>query len=198
VRLHRDFRPLFYNIADELGEGDQIRPNDFCHSMYCTNKFAQYLRKLYGTPGAVAREWSVTEETRWDDESFRNGSAWAKSNLMVNRTTTDQAFDAVAVAALQAKYGGIAGLNKEWGSNFPAPRTGGDGREQWEPLRALLSETRSVPELTEKALSERLGPIEKANVRWGTHTTWAAEQRATGFKSRSEVVVGIELGRASA
>ena len=188
VRLHRDFRPLFYNIADELGQGDQIRPNDFCHSTFCTNKFAQYLRKLYGTPGGVAREWSVTEETRWDDESFRNGAAWLKSNLMMSRTTTDEAFDNVAMAALHAKYGGLAGVNKEWGTSFPAPRPGGDGREQWEPLRALLSETRSVPELTEKALSERLGAIEKANVRWGTHTTWAAEQRPAGFKSWSEVV----------
>jgi hypothetical protein len=53
---------------------------------------------------------------------------------------------------------------------------------------ALLSETRSVPELTAKALSERLGPIETANVRWGTHTTWVAEQRPTCFKSWSEVV----------
>jgi len=187
VRLHRDFRPLFYNIADELGEGDQIRPNDFCHSTFCTNKFAEHLRKMYRTPAGVAHEWGVTEETRWDDVSLRNGSTWAKSNLMINRTTTDQAFDAVAIAALQAKYGGLAGLNKEWGSNFPAPSSGGAGREQWEPLRALLSETRSVPELTEKALSERLGPIEQANARWGSHTTWAAEQRPTGFKSWSEV-----------
>ena len=188
VRLHRDFRPLFYNIADELGEGDQIRPNDFCHSTFCTNKFAQYLRKVYRTAAGVAHQWEVTEETRWDDVSLRNGSAWAKSNLMINRTTTDQAFDAVAMAALEAKYGGLAALNKEWGSNFPAPSSGGAGREQWEPLRALLSETRSVPELTEKALGERLGPIEKANVRWGTHTTWAAEEHPAGFKSWSEVV----------
>jgi len=188
VRLHRDFRPLFYNIADELGQGDQIQPNDFCHSTYCTSKFAEYLQKMYGTPGNVAREWSATEETRWDDESLRNGSQWATSNLMVNRTTTDQAFDAVAMAAFEAQYGGIAGLNKAWGTNFPPPHSGTGGREQWEPLRALLSETRSVPELTEKALSERLGPIEKANARWGAHTTWAAEQRPTGFKSWSEVV----------
>ena len=187
VRLHRDFRPLFYNIADELGQGDQIRPNDFCHSTFCSTKFAEYLRKMYGTPGNVGREWSVTEETRWDDESLRNGSQWATSNLMVNRTTTDQAFDAVAVANLSAKYGGIAGLNKAWGVTFPAPRNEAGGQEQWEPLRAMLSDTRSVPDFTEKALSERLGPIEKANARWGAHTTWAAEQRPTGFKSWSEV-----------
>ena len=188
VRLHRDFRPLFYNIADELGQGDQIRPNDFCHSTHCTSKFAEYLRKMYGTPANVGREWFVTEETRWDDESLKNGSHWATSNLMVNRTTTDRAFDTVAVAAFEAKCGGIAGLNKAWGTNFPAPHSGAGGREQWEPLRALLSETRSLPELTEKTLSERLGPIEKANARWGTHTTWAAEQRPTEFKSWSEVV----------
>src|SRR6184192_810511 len=188
VRFHRDFRPLFYNIADELGQGDQIRPNDFCHSTHCTNKFAEHLRKMYDTTGNVAREWSVTEETRWDDESLRNGSQWATSNLMVNRTTTDQAFDAVAVANLGAKYGGIAGLNKAWGLNFPAPSNEAGGREQWEPLRALLSETRSVQEFTEKVLSERLGSIEKANALWGTHTTWVAEQRPTGFKSWSEVV----------
>src|SRR5579875_2551821 len=43
VRMHRAFRPLFYNIADELGQGDQIRPNDFCHAPHCTIKFAEYL-----------------------------------------------------------------------------------------------------------------------------------------------------------
>ena len=70
VRLHRAFRPLFYNIADELGQGDQIRPNDFCHSDHCVAGFAEYLRKLYGTPGGVGEQWSVGELTRWDDESL--------------------------------------------------------------------------------------------------------------------------------
>ena len=187
VRSHRAFRPLFYNIADELGQGDQIRPNDFCHSEHCTLKFAQYLRAMYGTVGALAREWGVSEQTRWDDESLHNGSAWAKSNLMIARTTTDRAFDSVAVAALQTKYGGLAGVNKEWGSNFPAPRPGTSDNEQWGPLLALVSETRSVPDLTEEALSRSLGPIEKANERWGTHTGWGAPNKPAGFRSWGEV-----------
>jgi len=33
------------------------------------------LRKMYGTR-KCGREWSVTEETRWDDEGLRNGSQW--------------------------------------------------------------------------------------------------------------------------
>ncbi len=187
VRLHRAFRPLFYNIADELGQGDQIRPNDFCHSSFCTIKFAQYLRNLYGNVEKLAQEWAVGEETHWDDESLRNGSAWAKSNLLIDLTTTDRAFDAVAVAALQAKYAGLAGVNKEWGANFPAPPPGTSDREQWEPLLALLRETRSVPDLTERALNDRLGSIEAANARWGTHTGWGALERPSGFKSWAEV-----------
>ena len=61
VRIHRAFRPLFYNIADELGQGDQIRPNDFCHSTFCTIKFAEYLRKMYGHVEALGKEWGIGE-----------------------------------------------------------------------------------------------------------------------------------------
>ena len=112
VRLHRAFRPLFYNIADELGQGDQIRPNDFCHSDHCVAGFAEYLRKLYGTPGGVGEQWSVGELTRWDDESVRNGSEWSRRDLMASYTTTDRAFDAVAVAALRTRYGSVPGLTR--------------------------------------------------------------------------------------
>jgi hypothetical protein len=202
VRIHRAFRPLFYTIADELGQGDQIRPNDFCHSTFCTIKFAQYLRKIYGHVGyvadAVANEWAVEEMTHWDDESLRNGSEWAKRNLMINYTTTDWAFDRVAVAALQVKYGGLAGVNKAWGSNIPSPPPGTSSsdeilqNEQWKPLLALLRETRSFPELTEESLSAGLGSIEKANKRWAARTGFGAEQHPAGFKSWAEVVTFLK------
>ena len=192
VRIHRAFRPLFYNIADELGQGDQIRPNDFCHSTFCTIKFADYLRKMYGHVGAMSSEWAVGEPTHFDDESLRNGSEWAKRNLLINYTTTDCAFESVGVAALQVKYGGLAGVNKAWGINFPSPRQGTSDDEQWEPLLALLRDTRSFPELTEEALHTALGPIEKANERWGTHTSWGAEQHPATFKSWAEVVTVVK------
>ncbi len=192
VRIHRAFRPLFYNIADELGQGDQIRPNDFCHSTFCTVKFAEYLRKMYGHVGALVNEWGMGELTHWDDESTGDASEWAKSHLMINATTTDGAFDQVGVAALQVKYGGLAGVNKAWGTNFPSPRQGTSDDEQWEPLLALLHDTRSFPELTEEALRTGLGPIEKANERWGTHTSWGAEQHPAGFKTWAEVVTVVK------
>src|SRR5437764_13725067 len=110
---------------------------------------------MYGTTANVAREWSVTEETRWDDESLRNGSPWATSNLMVNRTTTDQALDAVAVANLAVKYGGGAGLNEAWRWKFPPPTKPAVGRGQWQPLLRLLAETRTLAQVSARALTGR-------------------------------------------
>lgn len=191
VRLHRAFRPLFYNIADELGEGDQIRPNDFCHSTHCTIKFAEYLRGLYGTTGRMGREWQDGEMTHWDDESLRTKSQWAEGDLHIHYTTTDRAFDRVAVAALEAKYGGLAGVNQAWGVNFPSPRGASHDGEQWKPLLAMISETRSVPEPTEKSLSDKLGSLERACERWGTHTGWGATEKPAGFKSWGEVAAAV-------
>lgn len=191
VRLHRAFRPLFYNIADELGQGDQIRPNDFCHSDYCVSGFAKYLRKLYGSPGAVGEQWSVGELTRWDDDSIRNGSEWSRRDLMAGYTTTDRAFDAVAAASLRARYGSLARLNKEWGTDFPAATSAGD-REMWEPLLAVVRETRSVPEFTAAALEQHLGSLRKANEVWGSQTGWGASDRPTSFTSWSQVAAFLK------
>ena len=192
VRVHRAFQPLFYNIADELGQGDQIRPNDFCHSTFCTIKFSEYLRKIYGHMQALGKEWTMSEATHFDDESLRNGEDWAKKDLLINYTTTDNAFDNVGIAALQAKYGGLAGVNKAWGIDLPSPRHGTSDDEQWEPLQAILRDTRSFPELTEEALHAALGPIEKANERWGTHSSWGAEQHPANFKSWAEVATMVK------
>lgn len=185
VRLHRAFRPLFYNIADELGQGDQIRPNDFCHSDHCVSGFAKYLRKLYGSPGEVGAQWSVGELTRWDDQSLRNGSEWLRRDLMARYTTTDRAFDAVAVAALRNRYGSVARMNAEWGTDFPA--SAAEDPEAWAPVLAVVRDTRSVPELTDRALEQRLGSLEKASELWGSQTGWGAPDRPAKFTSWSQV-----------
>jgi|GEM_PF-1191616 len=191
VKMHRAFRPLFYNIADELGQGDQIRPNDFCHSTFCTLKFAEFLRSLYHTTGTLGGEWQVAELTHWDDEVLKNGPDLAPRELHIHYTTTDRAFDSVAVAALQVKYGGLAGVNQAWGTSFPSPRSASSDREQWGPLLAMISDTRSVPEPTEKALADKLGSLERANERWGTHTGWGATEKPAGFKSWADVAACV-------
>jgi len=188
VRMHKAFRPLFYNIADELGQGDQIQPTDFCHSSFCTLKFADYLRSIYGSPGQVGAEWAGLEIARWDDETMRSGLPFEHRDLMIARTTTDRAFDAIAFAGLRAKYGGVARLNKEWGTSFPEPLGVGMGdREEWEPVVAMAAESRGIPALDDRPLEAKLGPLEIANTRWGKRGGWKTDQRPTRFRSWAEV-----------
>lgn len=190
VRQHRAFRPLYYNIADELGQGDQIKPNDFCHSEHCTIKFAEYLRNLYGTPGGVESEWQAgMEMTRWDDESLRSGTEWEKRDMMISYTTTDRAFDSIALAAFHARYGGVTNFNKQWGTTFPEPRgVGMSVRDEWEPVLGLVSDTRSIVNLNEEALADSFGPLPKANDRWGRRAGWKAVQKPTDFQTWTQVL----------
>lgn len=190
VRQHRAFRPLFYNIADELGQGDQIKPNDFCHSDHCTIKFAEYLRNLYGTPGRVEGEWQVgSEMTHWDDESLRSGAEWEERDQMISYTTTDRAFDSIALAAFHTRYGSVENLNKQWSTSFPEARgVGMSVHDEWEPVIGLVRDARSIVNLTEEALSDKLGPLPNANGRWGRRAGWKAVQKPTNFQTWTQVL----------
>jgi hypothetical protein len=189
VRQHRAFSPLYYTISDELGQGDQISANDFCHSEFCAIAFTAYLRKSYGILQNVQAEWSLSEVIRWDDEGIRSGADWERSNLMITRTTTDLAFEAIALANLQQRYDSMRTFNKEWGTTFPEPRGGGmSPRDIWEPVMGLVRESLSVEDLTETALEKALGPLDQLNVRCGNRAGWNAPAKPTSFKSWAEVI----------
>lgn len=182
VRAHKALRPLFYNIADELGQGWQIKPNDFCHSRFCTAKFAEYLRSIYKTPEGVRREWEVGNFTRWDDEN-QAGAPGNERDLMISYTTTDGAFDAIAIAGLEARYGNIARLNQQWGLHFPEPEGETVPRRKWGPVMDIIREARAVPTVDEVSLEQKLGPLHAANRRWGSNVG-----KPVGFRTWSEVV----------
>lgn len=188
VRQHRAFRPLYYTIADELGQGDQVSANDFCHSTHCAIAFSEYLRKSYGTIQDLRTEWALSEVIRWDDEAIQSGSDWQKEHLLINRTTTDGAFESIGLANLENRYGSVARFNREWGTSFPEPRGGGMGaREIWEPVLGAVRDSLSIPDLTEAALEKALGPLEQFNVRCGSRAGWNAPNEPTKFKSWTEV-----------
>jgi Beta-galactosidase trimerisation domain len=192
VRMHKAFKPLFYNIADELGQGDQIQPTDFCHSTYCTVNFAEYLRSIYGTAGNVGSEWAGIEIARWDDEAMKSGLPLEHGDLMIARTTTDRAFDSIAVAGLAAKYGSLERLNKEWGTAFPEPRGGGTSREDWESVTAMAGEARGIPVIDEHSLEAKLGPLDVANARWGKRGGWRTSHQPTKFQSWGQVAAFVK------
>ena len=193
VHQHRAFSPLYYTISDELGQGDQISANDFCHSQFCAIAFAEYLRKSYGALQGVQAEWSLAEVIRWDDEGLHSGAEWERSELMITRTTTDLAFESIALANLQERYGSIGKFNKQWGTTFPEPRgTGMSPRDIWEPVLGLVRESLSIQyltehDLTEPAIEKALGPLDQLNARCGNRAGWNAPSTPTTFKNWAEV-----------
>lgn len=163
VRQHKAFRPLYYNIADELGQGWQIKANDFCHSEFCTAKFAAFLRGIYGTPEHLSREWGAGNFTLWDDTA----GLWDESRLMIAHTTTDRAFDAIAVAGLQARYGSMTRLNQAWSTSFPEAAADAESLwQRWAPVMSVIRDARAVAKLDEASLEKKLGPLDAANRRW--------------------------------
>ena len=86
---------------------------------------------------------------------------------MIARTTTDGAFDAVAVAGLEAMYGSIARLNREWGTSLPEVSEPKSPRERWAPVIAVIREARCVAKLDEKSLEQKMGTLEGLNERAG-------------------------------
>jgi hypothetical protein len=192
ARMYGPFRPLFYNIADELGQGDQIRPNDFCHSKYCTDKFAEYLRAMYRVPPQVADEWGVGEFTRWDDTPLDGFRAGDKTASMISYTTTDRAFEAVALAGLKARYKTIGNFNQQWGTGFPVPRGNTVMPDSWNPILGVARESLSVPVLDDASLEKQMGPLDEANARWGGLGSWDAPNEPTTFKTWREVAAFIK------
>ena len=189
VQQHRAFKPLYYTIADELGQGDQVSANDFCHSEHCTKAFAEYLRKKYKLLQDLGREWGLSEAIEWDDEAIKSGTDWQKSRLMINRTTTDVALESVALAHLVDKYGTISQFNKEWGTSFPEPGGGMVDRDTWEPVLGAVRESLSLLDLSESTLEKALGPLDQFNARCGKRAGWNAPHIPLKFRSWSEVRV---------
>jgi hypothetical protein len=193
VRDHRAYRPLFYNIADELGQADQIRPNDFCHSEFCMAKFAEFLRKQYGQPSGVAQQWATGQElTHWDDAHFHAVPDWDKVGSMIAYTTTDRAFESIALAGVINRYKTIGQFNQEWGTSFPVPRGNAvPMRDGWNPILTVARESLSAPTLDDASLEKAMGPLDQANARWGGLGSWDAPNKPTGFQNWRQVAAFV-------
>ena len=63
VTLQRDDHPMFYNLADEIGLGDQSGAMDFCWTYEAREGWIAFLKNRYGTLEAISREWGVPVPT---------------------------------------------------------------------------------------------------------------------------------------
>jgi len=110
-----------------------------------------------------------------------------KAGNMIDYTTTDRAFEAVALAGLKARYKTIGQFNQEWGTGFPVPRGNTVMSDSWNPILAVARESLSVPMLDAASLQKQMGPLDEANARWGGLGSWDAPNKPTTFKGWSEV-----------
>lgn len=169
VRKHRAFRPLFYDLSDELGQGAQTEPNDFCHSKYCTKKFSEYLQRGGGFP-------------QWDAAHRYPRPDWNLADNILANTTTDRAFESVALASFRERYKTIQQLNQAWRTSFNA----------WTALSGMIRDTLSARELNAETLEKVAGPIDQANARWGSLAGWSAPNVPTKFENWSQVIPVVE------
>jgi hypothetical protein len=103
VVQHKCIRPMFYNLADEHGTGDQAAPFDFCYCKHCLHRFRVWLEQRYGTLGRLNDEWG-TDFTLWrevipltTDDTLRrhaetkdfNFSSWADHREFMDDVMND-------------------------------------------------------------------------------------------------------------
>lgn len=192
VNKYKKFRPLFYDLADEIGIGDQIAPLDLCHSDFCIRGFAQYLKAIYDSMHEVRHEWDV-DFYHWDDEQIEQGAGFNWDDLMIHETTTDRAMDRLLMNHLRRTYKTVTNFNQAWGVSFPAaPGPSEYVVMDWTPVLAPLADTRSLTTLDEKSLNGLFDSLEAANIAWGLKGGWTTDRKPTKFKTWAEVIAYIQ------
>jgi glycosyl hydrolase family 42 (putative beta-galactosidase) len=103
VVQHKNIRPMFYNMADEHGTGDQAAPFDFCYCKHCMDRFRPWLEQRYGTLTNLNAEWG-TDFSLWrevlpltTDDTLRrhagskdfNFSSWADHREFMDDVMND-------------------------------------------------------------------------------------------------------------
>ncbi|RKY23002.1 MAG: hypothetical protein DRP79_09870, partial [Planctomycetota bacterium] len=104
VNFHKPHRPLFYNLADEIGIGDQSGPIDFDHSIYARNAFIRYLKNKYGTLEDLNKQW----ETEFDSYHEAAKSTLTLTDATMDRIWKNEIKKAFATVEEAAEYFGLS------------------------------------------------------------------------------------------
>lgn len=105
VKKHADYRPLFYNIADEIGIGDQSAVTDLDWDYSSRDAWQAYLKRRYGSLDALNAQWKTNHES------------WAAVRSFFPQTLTlyGQLWEQ---SLLPLAFGDIAKFNQTFGTTF--------------------------------------------------------------------------------
>ncbi|HUU27798.1 MAG TPA: beta-galactosidase trimerization domain-containing protein [archaeon] len=166
VNYHKPHRPIFYNLADEIGIGDQSGVIDFDHTVFARNAFIDYLRNKYATVDALNRQW----ETEFISFYEAAGST---------ETLTDRAMDRIWEKELPKAFARVEEARERFGVHLGS-------LEDYVALNALLKSTppKSVEEI------ERLLPRLKSEFNLSSVT---AEELAAFAGKFHEWTTGLSV-----
>ncbi len=99
------FRPIFYNMADELGIADQSSVSDLDWSYSSRDAWREWLKARYGNVAALNRQWE-TDYATWDAVRV----FWPSTNYMYDRLWERN--------LLPKAYGTIDKFNAEFGTQY--------------------------------------------------------------------------------
>lgn len=81
VSRHANDRPMFYNLADEIGFGDQSGTNDFCWDYPSRDYFRDTLMAMYGTLENLNKEWGTSYASWAEVRSVQPSTYWMYDRL---------------------------------------------------------------------------------------------------------------------
>ncbi|MGH7142610.1 MAG: hypothetical protein ACREJ2_00580, partial [Planctomycetota bacterium] len=142
----KGYRPLFYNVADEIGIGDQSEPTDYDWEYSSRDAWTAYLISHYGTLDKLNAEWGTHYESWGAVRAF-----FPQTDAMYYQLWRD--------TLLPASFTDIAGFNKQFGTKYASFDAVVEG------YRAICTDDEGV---TEAGLKQTYGKIEKLNRTLGT------------------------------
>lgn len=103
VTAHRDDRPSFYNLADEIGLGDQSGAMDFCWTYDAREGWIAFLKARYGTVDALARQWGIPVRT-WGNVRSYQPTTYRQYGRLWREVYLPNAFKSPSDAAVQQRF----------------------------------------------------------------------------------------------
>lgn len=101
----KGYRPLYYNVADEIGISDQSQPSDMDWEYSSRDGWRSYLERKYGTLERLNAEWGTTHESWGRVRAF-----FPQTHAMYYQLWRDN--------LLPAAFEDIAGFNQKFGTAY--------------------------------------------------------------------------------
>jgi len=104
IQVQRDDRPMFYNMADEIGIGDQSGPMDFCWEYSARDQWIEFLKRTYKDLDKLRREWEIPLSS-WGSARSRQPTTYWQYARLWSEVYLPKSFRSASDAAVEKQFG---------------------------------------------------------------------------------------------